>query len=145
MTDPERRKIPETEEDLFDAFLTLTGETAPNTEDEIRTFLEASGYDVEELTARAERVFKPALAASPLNWRNRARKEMNAAREKISESIRRNVIDRQEIIARIQSVLMRPGLAPTTLFRNIDLENISDEDLQSIWEEYEFLQADDEN
>ena len=145
MTDPERRKIPETEEELFDAFLTLTGETAPNTEDEIRTFLEASGYDLEELTARAERVFKPALAASPLNWRNRARKEMNAARKRMSESFSRKVTDRQEIIAAIQAVLMRPGPAATALFRNIDLENISDEDLQSIWEEYEFLQADDEN
>ena len=142
MSQQDRKPI-ETEEELIDAFLALLSEGAPDTEEEVDAFLVGRGYNIEELNDRAERVFKPALAASLLDWRNRARQEMNAAREKMADSIHRKFTGRQEIIEAIQDLLQGPGPVALAHFRNIDLENISDEDLQSTWEEYEFLQASD--
>ena len=143
MTDPRHRTKPETEEELFDAFLILMGELAPNTEDEIRSFLEASGYDLEELTARAERVIKPALETSPLNWRNRARQGVRESREKRAEHTRKRRFTRAENLAFIQAVQVRPGTAAH--FRNAYLDGMSDDDLQSMRDDLEFLQAKDEN
>lgn len=139
------RKMPETEEELLDAFLDLLGEVAPDTEEEVDAFLEASGYDPEELTIQAESMFKQALETSPLDWRNRARQELNAAKKRMTQQGSKTRRSREENIAAIQMLQQRYGQAMAAHFRNIDLDNISDEDLESIREEYEFLQADDED
>lgn len=139
------RKMPETEEELLDAFLDLLGEVAPDTEEEVNTFLRASGYDPEELTAQAESTFKEALETSPLDWRNRARQELSAAKKRMTQQGSKTSRSREENIAAIQMLQQRYGQAMAAHFRNIDLDNISDEDLESIREEYEFLQADDED
>ena len=138
------RKKLETEEELLDTFIALLSEAVPDTEEEVDAFLVERGYNLEELGTRAERVSKPALEASPLNRRNRARQGINAARKKMLESIRHKLTDREDIIAAIQALQMRPGPAIRAHFRNIDFDDHSVADLQSILEEFEFLQGEDE-
>ena len=139
------RKMPETEEELLDAFLDLLGEVAPDTEEEVDAFLRASGYDPEELIAQAESTFKEALETSPLDWRNRARQELSVAKKRMTQQGSKTRRSREENIAAIQMLQQRYGQAMAAHFRNSDLDNISDGDLESIREEYEFLQADDED
>ena len=137
------RKRLETEEELLDAFLALLSEAAPDTEEEVDAFLVERGYNLEELNARAERVFKPALETSPLNWRNRARQGVRESRKKRAEHTRRRRFTRAENLAFIQAVQLRPGTAAH--FRNADLDGMSEDDLQSMRDDLEFLQSKDEN
>lgn len=137
------RKAPETEEELLDAFWDLLGEVVPDTEKEIDTFLKASGYEPKDLNNQAEYAFQKALETSPLDWRNRARYELNAAKARFARQDTKPSRSREESIATLQMLQQRFGSAMAAHFRNINLDNISDEDLESILDEYEFLQADE--
>lgn len=63
--------------ELLDKFLTLMGEVAPETEEEVEEFLVDRGYDIDELNRRSKEVLAPALAASPLNPKNIAKGKNN--------------------------------------------------------------------
>src|SRR3990170_6905754 len=72
----------------------------PETDEEVDTFLRECGYEPVELLSRLRQVVDDAAANSPLNWRNRALKEMEGARARRD----RIVVDqnnRDEIIAAI--------------------------------------------
>lgn len=143
MSENKNRKAPETDGELLDVFLTAMGAVAPDTEEEIDSFLEERGYDIEELNARSERVLRPLLEASPLNLLNRARQEREASAKTRSRRAKGKHLTRPENLAFLQTMQMRPGMA--VHFRNADLEGMTDEDLQSMRDALEILQADGDN
>ena len=138
------RKSLETEAELLDAFWDLLSDGAPETEEEVQAFLVERGYNLEELNARAERVLKPALETSPLDWRNRARQEMDEVKKRWAGRTRGRHFTRQENITAIKSMPEHRGAAAGAYFRNSDFDSLSDEELQEIRDELEFLQANDD-
>jgi len=113
----------------------------PETDEEVDTFLRECGYEPVELLSRLRQVVDDAAANSPLNWRNRALKEMEGARARRD----RIVVDqnnRDEIIAAIERLYTkltesRRQLVPAAHFRN--RENASDEDLADLLGDLEYL------
>ena len=113
----------------------------PETDEEVDTFLRECGYKPVELLSRLRQVVDDAAANSPLNWRNRALKEMEGARARRD----RIVVDqnnRDEIIAAIERLYTkltesRRQLVPAAHFRN--RENASDEDLADLLGDLEYL------
>ena len=137
------RKRLETEAELLDAFWDLLSDDAPETEEEVQAFLIERGYNLEELNARAERVLKPAFEASRLNWHDRTRQAMDEVKKRWAGRTRSRHFTRQENIAAIKSMPGPRSAAAGAYFRNSDLDSLSDEELQDIRDELEFLQAND--
>lgn len=135
----------ETEAQLLDAFWDLLSDGAPETEEEVQAFLVERGYNLEELNARAERVLKPALEASPLNWHNKTRQKMDEVKRRWTERSRRRKFTRQENITAIKRVPEHRGTAAGAYFRNSDFDSLSDEEIQDIRDELDFLQANDDD
>ncbi len=139
----ENRKRLETEAELLDAFWDLLSDGAPESEEEVQAFLIERGYNLEELNARAEHVLKPALDTSPLDWRNRAQRKMKEAKQRRARRTRSGHTTRQDNIEVITKIQGRSGAAAPAYFRNSDFDSLSDEELQDIRYELEFLQAED--
>ncbi len=138
-----KRNAPETDAELLDAFLIALGEVAPDTEEEIDSFLAERGYNLEELNARSERVLKPMLDSSPLNMLNRAKQEREkSAKQRIERNADRR-FTREDNLAYLAAMQLRPGMA--VHFRKRDVENMTNADLQSLRDDLESLQADSES
>lgn len=134
---------PETEEEVFNAFLELFDLIAPEIEIEVDDILRENGYDPVQLAAQAESVFNEALKNSPLDWRNRARQEIDTKKAMMAQSQSKPKGTRSEIIAAIQAIQQKRGLAVSAHFRNLDLEKISDTDLNEILADLEYLESED--
>ncbi len=126
----QNRKTPETEEDVFNIFLELFNAVAPEIPEEIDKFLIENGYDPSELAQNAGSIFKEDFENSPLDWKNRARQEMKDAKSKLSQYVPKAGRMRQEVIAEIILIQRQQGFAAH--FRNLDLDNVSYEDLESM-------------
>ena len=88
-------------------------------------------------------MLKPALETSPLDWRNRARLKLKEAEERRAGQTRGRHFTHQENIAVIRTIRERNDAAAAAYFRNSDFDSLSDEELQAIRDELEFLQAED--
>lgn len=62
----ENRKPPETEEDVFNVFVDLFDEAAPETQEEVDEFLRENGYDPNELVKNATGIFQEAFEIKDL-------------------------------------------------------------------------------
>lgn len=137
-----KRQPPATEEELVHAFADLFNEVEPETPEEIDAVLREGGHDPDTIAARMKSIAERALARSPLNWRNRAQREVEAERsklDKVTPIVRRG---RGEMITDIQQLLSRlqaHQLAPAHAYRNFD--QATDEDLASLLAELEYLVA----
>lgn len=137
-----KRQPPATEEELVHAFADLFNEVEPETPEEIDAVLREGGHDPDTIAARMKSIAERALARSPLNWRNRAQREVEAERsklDKVTPIVRRG---RGEMITAIQQLLSRlqaHQLAPAHAYRNFD--QATDEDLASLLAELEYLVA----
>ncbi|SRR5258706_10823309 len=125
----EKRKSPETDEDVFNTFVDLFDEVAPDTPEEIDAFLRENGYDPDQLAHDAKNMFEGALEKSPLDWRNRARQEIDAAKGKMAQRAQILTLSIEEIKAEILAIQRKRGATVATHYRNLDLGKMSHEDL----------------
>jgi hypothetical protein len=137
-----KRRPPATEEELVHTFADLFDEVEPDTPEEVDAVLQEGGHDPDTIAARMKSIAERALARSPLNWRNRAQREVEAERsklDKVTPIVRRG---RGEMITAIQQLLSRlqaHQLAPAHAYRNFD--QATDDDLASLLAELEYLVA----
>ena len=131
-----RRSI-ETSEDLVRAFADLFDEIEPETPEEIDAVLCEAGYDPDEIGARMKAVAERALVDSPLNWRNRAQRELEAERARIAAAVKTSLLNRADIIHAIEQLVAQFGGQMAYAHRNLDSE--TDEDLASLLSELEYL------
>lgn len=140
-----KRKPVETEEQLLNAleeFFCDISEDEPI--EGINAELRELGYNPDALGRRMDELAQRALADSPLNWRNRARREIEAAKEKLgrfeSQPITQ-ILDRSALVNAIQQLLRKLGYDDSQLvpahFRNF--ETASDQDLFSLLRQLEYL------
>ncbi len=132
-----QRKQIETSAELVRAFADLFDEVVPETAEEIDAELRAAGYNPEEIGASMQIAAQQALAQSPLNWRNRAKRELEGERARIDKFTRPMLRGRAELIAAIRQVLAQSGGHMAYAHRNLELE--TDEDLATLLEELEYL------
>lgn len=145
-----KRKPIETESQLIAAlerFFTNVSMSEPieSVDEELREF----GYDSVALGSQIEALAQRALAESQLNWRNQARHEIDAARNKLDRFERAtpdHQQDRSSLLNAIQHLLKKLGSQDSQLvpahFRNFN--SASDQDLVSLLQELEFLASNHE-
>jgi len=108
----------------------------PNSEEEIRTFLEEANYDVEKLKTTGA-IFVRDLIAS--NWRFANIQDMHDIAKEINAVPLRKEWNRDQItsaIKKITTALGTTGTQPALAFRNLD--RLSDSDLLTILQELEY-------
>ncbi len=108
----------------------------PNTEEEIRAFLEEANYDIEKLKT-AGAIFVRDLIAS--NWRFANIQDMHDVAEEINAVPLRKGWNRDQITSAIKKItiaLGTTGTQPALAFRNLD--RLSDSDLITILQELEY-------
>ena len=136
----------QTSEDLVRAFGEFFDELEPETAESIDAELRDAGYDPGEVGARMKAIAERAITESPLNWRKRARGELEEARDGLRDSPPTSPRDRGNIVESIKQLLLQLGdrarPAPA-YFRN--LESLSDEDLVGMLDELEYLLGKDGN
>jgi hypothetical protein len=129
----------ETNEDLTQAFARFfdVDTDEPETVEEIDAGLRELGYDPDEVGVRMKAAAERALADSPLNWRNRAQKELEDERVKIGRFTVACPDNRLGLIGAIQRLAgQAPGQA---VYANRNLESMTDEDLASLLSDLEYL------
>jgi len=140
----------ETEEQLLQVleefFCDVTeDEPIENIESELRDL----GYDLAKLEKRGKEIVDLHIANSPLNWRNKAKKEIEIAKANLDKARihEDKELDRKSLIDEIRAVLLSLGnknsnFAPAH-FRNF--ETASDNDLLSMLEQLKYLTSDQTN
>jgi len=135
----EKRKPIETTEDLIRTLVELFDEMDPETPEEVDASLREAGYDPDESGTRMKAAAERALANSPVDWRNRAPKEVEAERSRLAEFTTSVDRSRDEILEAIQQKLAQLGGQVAHAHRN--LESASDEDLAEWLSELDYLIA----
>jgi hypothetical protein len=133
----DENKSKRTDLDIASEFDRLFDEVPePVTDEEIKTFLEEAGYDVEKLKADGA-AFVNNLIAS--NWRFANLRDMRDAAAEINEVPVRKEWDRlrlTEAIEKVFAALRSVGAQPDYAFRNLD--ELTDTDLATILQELEY-------
>jgi hypothetical protein len=132
-----KRGCVETSEDLVRVFADLFDEVAPVTPEEIDAELRDVGLDPDKVGARMQAAVEHALTESHLNWRKRARRELEDKRTQIAESVSTWVRDRAGIIAEIERLSSQFSGQLGYAYRNLESE--TDEDLASLLADLEYL------
>lgn len=140
----------ETEEQLLQVleefFCDVTEDVSiENIESELRDL----GYDLAELEKKGKEIANLHIANSPLNWRNKAKREIEVARIELENaSIREDQnLDRESLISKIKKIL--GGLEQKNLefapvhFRNF--EAASEDDLLSMLNQLRYLNSKSRN
>lgn len=129
---------PSTDKEIVAAFDTLFNEISiPTEEDEIDQELREAGYDPDAIAQQMAALAAAALADSPYNWRRRAQDAIQvekAAREAFSITPPR---ERPALISAIRNLVTSTGGNAMAAYRN--LEEVSDEDLQTLLADLKFL------
>lgn len=140
-----KRKPIETEKQLLNALEEFFCDVA---EDEPVEIIDAElrelGYNPEALGRRMGEMARRALTDSPLNWRTQGRREIEAAKERLSRFENLPITqgpDRPALVNAIQQLLRKLGYSDPQLvpahFRNF--ETASDQDLASLLRQLEYL------
>lgn len=145
MSEKKSRKASETDGELLDALLSAMGEVAPDTEDDIDSFLKSCGYDLQELNERSGRLLNLLLEESPLHRRNCARQEMEQPAQKDGRQVAKRRFTREDNIVAIQALQIRYGEAFGAYHRIQDISDLRDAELEDIRRELESFQSEDDN
>ena len=140
----------ETEEQLLQVleefFCDATeNESIENVESQLRDL----GYDIAKLEKKGRDIANLHIVNSPLNWRNRAKNEIEIAKASLdkAKSHEDKELDRKSVIDKIQMILLGLGNKNSNLvpahFRNF--ETASDNDLISILKQLRYLTSDQTN
>lgn len=129
-----------TDKGLLDAVNQLFSEVEPETPEEIDEIIKAVGYEPNSFATRMESVAKRSAAESPLNWRNKARTELELERKRLEAYTASRKAIGNDLRARIQDLLSQFGGRSNMAFaHHRNLDTASDEDLASLLEELEHL------
>lgn len=112
----------------------------PDTDEEVRAFLEGAGYDVDKLKTDGMAFVNDLIAG---NWRFANLRDMRDAAAAINEVPVRKGWDRRRLTAAIDKVsaaLRSGGAQPSLAFRNLD--ELTDADLATILQELEYTARD---
>jgi len=137
-----KQKPIRSEEELVDAFDQLFDEIPfPRTPEEIDEYIREAGIIPNNFGEGIVEIITKALEESPLNWRNRALKEIDGARERLEEIDSFKRMDRSDILSMIDNLIEKikiknPALAPVHYRNRTDL---SKEDLASLLREILFI------
>lgn len=136
-------KLSKEEQELLDAVIELLVDTEPETPAELDADLRDMGFDPDAMAARIEAAVQEAWATSPYNWRVRERGKIERERERYRKSKIAPASGLSAAKKRLQQLLDQHGPQLATAHRNLNLDDISDEDVASLLHQYEFL-TDDE-
>ena len=132
-----KRRPVETSEDLVRAFADLFDEIEPETPEEIDAVLHEADLYLDEMGTRMKTATEQALAKSPLNWRNRASRELEDERARIAHFETARPGDRACLIEAIKRLTGQVPRQITYAYRNLD--SMTDEDLASLLSNLEYL------
>jgi hypothetical protein len=133
------RKNIKTVEDFVRAFDEFLDEDDPLTPEEIDTALREAGHDPEEVGVKMQAVAEHALAESPWNWRNRARKELEDERARIARRTTSVPRNKASLIEAIEKLVVQSGGQMAYAYRNLESE--TEENLVSLLADLEYLIA----
>lgn len=108
----------------------------PDSDEEVRTYLEEAGYDIEKLKAEGVAFVNDLIAS---NWRFANLRDIHDVAAEINEVPVRKGWDRRRLTAAIEklsAVLSSNGAQPSLAFRNLD--ELTDTDLATILQELEY-------
>ncbi len=138
-----KRQI-ETEQDLVNAleeFVYDVGEDEAI--DDVDSELQALGYDPHSVQFKFEELASRVLAASPLDWRNRAGNEILMARKELGvvDKLELRALDKPSLMESIRQTLQRLGYSDPSLvpaqYRNF--EQATENDLISLLQQLQYL------
>jgi hypothetical protein len=133
---------PETSKDLVEAFASLFNEVEPETPEEIDAVLRDAGHDLHEVAARMKAIAEKAIADSPLNWRERAKKDLPVALVRLKQFSLTATHDRTTIAGAIHELIAQLGAEVQPAFAHFrNLDSVSDEDLASLLADLEYLSS----
>ena len=103
--------------------------------------LTEAGYKPDDVGKKFQAIADEAMAGSPHNWRNRASAEHAEAKSSFlkKDSIQRSPRPRSEILDEIQALLSQHNL--TVAFAHRNFSDQSDEDLESLLDQLEYIVA----
>lgn len=140
----------ETEQDLINALEEFAYDVTENESiKDIDEELKSLGYDPGLIGRKFQSIASQALAASPLDWRNRASIDVAKAREKLGLFSRHDteLLDKPSLIEAIQLALKSLGYTEPTLmpaqYRNF--EKATENDLVSILQQLNYLSSGDKS
>ena len=133
-----KRKAPETDVELVEAFGKLFDELEIESVEEANAVLRSAGYDPDAVAKKLVSVIDQELAASPMNWRNQ-RSRLASAKEKLNSVRRWRYTSKEELNAAIQELLaLTPKSQPLAAhFRNF--EEMQQEDMDTWLDELAYL------
>lgn len=137
------RKPPVTDDELIKAVADAFDQIEPETPSEIDAVLREAGHDPERVATEFKALAEQELEQSPLNWRKRARAEMEKEKTRLEgfEPSTLVPVRRADLIAAIQKLMSQLGSNTDSValahFRNFD--QATDEDLASMLTELEYL------
>ena len=132
-----------TDKELLDAINQLFSEVEPETSEDVDAIVKAVGYDPDLFATRMEAVAKRFAADSPLNWRNKAREELELERQRLETHTAARKGTRTALQDQIRDLLAQFSDNPNVAFaHHRNLDKASDEDLASLIEELEYLIGD---
>jgi hypothetical protein len=134
------RKEPFSDEEFVKRVSELLDEIGPENAGELDETLRALGLDPDEIGARGQQAAENAMSKSLHNWRQRAPRELEEARRRLSVTGQRGTLDRAHTTAAILELAGRLGQAgqhATAHHRNLDAA--SDQDLDDLLAELQHL------
>lgn len=133
----DENKCKRTDLDIASAFDRLFNEVPePNTDEEVRTFLEKAGYDMEKLRSEGMSFVKSLIAG---NWRFADLRDIQQAGAEINAIPLRKGWNRDQLtsaIEKLSAALSASRTQPSLAFRN--LGELTNDDLATILQELEF-------
>lgn len=137
----DRRSDSKSEEDVLRAFADLFDETLEEDPDDIDNALRQFGYDPAAIGKAMKAAAEQALQKSPLDWRNRAREDIERERAQIDSFTAPLAAGREKLLTWISDLLeqvkQQHGQQAVAHFRN--LEEVTDEDLADLAAELQYL------
>jgi hypothetical protein len=133
------RLVPQSDDELLDAFADLLSEIVPEDPEEIDALVVQAGLDPVEVEAEAAQFISKVRATSPLDWRNRHRQmeEMDRRHDLAASDLPR---DRGGLLERLQELVAHPLMKGAHAhYRGHKPEELTDEELRSLINDLEFV------
>jgi hypothetical protein len=139
MTDKKRI---ETDEDLVNAVDMLFDDVIEEDPEAVDEILREAGLDPRLVAKQMAEFARKVSAESPLDWRNK-RDQLEQKKGELSASTQTHRLNRKDMEARLQEILSKQPQDDLVLaYRNLD--KVSDEDLESLLRQAEYLRLQQE-
>ena len=136
-----KRQPPTNNEELLDALADLFDAVEPSAPEEVDEVLREAGHDPDEVAMKMKAIAERALAKSPMNWRNVARRETDEERARLDGFKPELPGSRTDLITAIRKLLASLQIDQRRLAaaHHRNFEEVTDEDLASLFVELSYL------